>query len=178
MFDIAWSELFLIAIVALIFIGPKELPHVLNNLGKAAAKLRRSADEFRRHFEDSMREAGYEDLHKNLQDFRSLNPANQLKSSIEKAINQDYTAHTAPASAEELPRTEPSANPGAGNAETAAAATLSEIAGLASAGAAEGTFPKPAAEERLTEGALQNAGEPATQKLVDQLSKDHPAPVA
>ena len=55
------------------------------------AKLRRSADDFRRQFEDSVREAGYEDLHKNIQDFRSLHPANQLKDSISRAINQEYT---------------------------------------------------------------------------------------
>jgi sec-independent protein translocase protein TatB len=96
MFDIAWSELLLIAIVALIFIGPKELPQVLHNLGRAAAKLRRSADEFRRHFEDSMRQSGYEDLHKNLQDFRALNPSSQFRDTIERAINQDYTAKPAP----------------------------------------------------------------------------------
>src|SRR5215468_2542771 len=97
MFDIAWSELLLLAVVALIFIGPKELPQVLNNLGRAAAKLRRSADEFRRHFEESMRESGYEDLHKNVQDLRSLNPANQIKETIDRAMAQDYTAKPTPA---------------------------------------------------------------------------------
>ena len=91
MFDIAWSELLLIAVIALIFIGPKELPQVLHSLGRMAAKLRRSADDFRRQFEDSVREAGYEDLHKNIQEFRSLHPASQLKDSIARAINQEYT---------------------------------------------------------------------------------------
>jgi sec-independent protein translocase protein TatB len=91
MFDIAWSELLLIAVIALIFIGPKELPQVLHSLGRMTAKLRRSADDFRRQFEDSVREAGYEDLHKNIQEFRSLHPASQLKDSIARAINQEYT---------------------------------------------------------------------------------------
>lgn len=91
MFDIAWSELLLIAVIALIFIGPKELPQVLHSLGRMSAKLRRSADDFRRQFEDSVREAGYEDLQKNIQEFRSLHPANQLKESITRAINQEYT---------------------------------------------------------------------------------------
>ena len=91
MFDIAWSELLLIAVIALIFIGPKELPQVLHSLGRMTAKLRRSADDFRRQFEDSVREAGYEDLHKNIQEFRSLHPANHLKDSIARAINQEYT---------------------------------------------------------------------------------------
>ena len=94
MFDIAWSELLLIAVVALIFIGPKELPAVLANLGRMTAKLRRSADEFRRHFEELMRDSGYEDLHKNIQDFRALNPANQLKASIDRAINQELFVET------------------------------------------------------------------------------------
>jgi sec-independent protein translocase protein TatB len=96
MFDIAWSELLLIAVVALIFIGPKELPHVLNNLGRVAAKLRRSADEFRRHFEESMRESGYEDIHKNIQDLRALNPGSQIKETIDRAINQDHFAKPVP----------------------------------------------------------------------------------
>ena len=99
MFDIAWSELLLIAVIALIFIGPKELPQVLHSLGRMTAKLRRSADDFRRQFEDSVREAGYEDLHKNIQEFRSLHPASQLKDSIARAINQEYTPKpVAPAS--------------------------------------------------------------------------------
>jgi sec-independent protein translocase protein TatB len=99
MFDIAWSELLLIAVIALIFIGPKELPQVLHSLGRMTAKLRRSADDFRRQFEDSVREAGYEDLHKNIQEFRSLHPASQLKDSISRAINQEYTPKpVAPAS--------------------------------------------------------------------------------
>ena len=91
MFDIAWSELLLIAVVALIFIGPKELPQVLHTLGRMTAKLRRSADDFRRQFEDSVREAGYEDLTKNLQDLRSLHPASKLKDGLARAINQEYT---------------------------------------------------------------------------------------
>lgn len=96
MFDIAWSELLLIAVVALIFIGPKELPAVLRNLGQMTAKLRRSADEFRRHFEDSMRESGYEDVHRNIQDLRSLSPANQLRTTLENAINPNLPPRAAP----------------------------------------------------------------------------------
>ena len=101
----SWSEILPIAVVALIFIGPKELPALLDNLGQMAAKLRRSADEFRRHFEDSMREAGYEDLHKNINDLRSLNPSSQLRATIDSAINQSYAPMPQPAG------TQPSAAP-------------------------------------------------------------------
>ena len=93
----SWSEILLIAVVALIFIGPKELPAVLHKLGQVTAKLRRSADEFRRHFEDSVREAGYEDLHKNINDLRSLNPSSQLRATIDSAINQNYAPKSPPA---------------------------------------------------------------------------------
>jgi sec-independent protein translocase protein TatB len=87
MFEIAWSEILVIAIVALIVIGPKELPEVLRGFGRGLTKLRRSADEFRRHFEDSVRDTGYEDVRRNLQDIRQLNPAHQIRESIDRALN-------------------------------------------------------------------------------------------
>ncbi|KAI93910.1 hypothetical protein T281_13975 [Rhodomicrobium udaipurense JA643] len=101
MFDIAWSELLVIAVVALIFIGPKELPGMLHTLGRFVRKIRNHADDFRRQFDDSMREGGYQDLQKNLQDFRALNPAGQLKDSIRRAIDHDYSK---PAPAPEPPQ--------------------------------------------------------------------------
>ena len=107
MFDIAWSELLLIAVIALIFIGPKELPQVLHTLGRMVAKLRRSADDFRRQFEDSVRDAGYEDLHKNIQEFRSLHPANQVKDSIARAINQEYAPPKPIAPIQQAPAQQP-----------------------------------------------------------------------
>ncbi len=92
MFDISWSKLLVIAVVALIVIGPKELPAMLHALGRTIAKLRRSADDFRRQFEDSMRDAGYQDLTKNLHDFKQLNPVNQLRSGIERAMQAETVA--------------------------------------------------------------------------------------
>ncbi|MBI4725437.1 MAG: twin-arginine translocase subunit TatB [Rhodomicrobium sp.] len=164
MFDIAWSEFLLIAIVALIFIGPKELPQVLQSLGRAVAKLRSSADEFRRQFEDSMRETGYEDLHKNIQDFRSLNPANQLKEGIERAINQEYAPPAqAPATYAEIASSEQLVNP-----DGQAAVPESRPA-------------EPAAEQPPN-GALSQESHihPAVgaEKPVDEPSKDRAAPVA
>jgi len=93
----SWSEIVFIAVVALIFIGPKELPAVLHKLGQGAAKLRRSADEFRRHFEESMREAGYEDLHKNINELRALNPSSHLRATIDNVLNQSPAPRPQPA---------------------------------------------------------------------------------
>ena len=58
MFDIGWGELLLIAMVALIAIGPKELPGALRTLGQWMGKVRRMAGEFQNQFQDAMREAG------------------------------------------------------------------------------------------------------------------------
>ncbi len=176
MFDIAWSELLLIAVVALIFIGPKELPALLNNLGRAAAKLRRSADDFRRHFEESMREAGYEDLHKNISDLRSLNPSSQLRATIDNAINQSYAPKPPPAG------TQPSAPPSfvqtdtqaAGQAELAAEPSAFVAAGASGDGTAlsgKAGGDTPASEEH-------GAAAEEAQKPVVEPSKDHAAPVA
>jgi sec-independent protein translocase protein TatB len=62
MFDFDAGKLILIGIVALIVIGPKELPRVLRQVGQAAAKMRRMAAEFRGQFMDAMREADIEDI--------------------------------------------------------------------------------------------------------------------
>ena len=64
MFDFSWSELLLIGFVALIFIGPKELPGVLRTLGQWMSKIRRMAGDFQNQFHDAMREAELADLKK------------------------------------------------------------------------------------------------------------------
>jgi len=64
MFDIGWSEFVLIAVVALIAIGPKELPGVLRTVGQWMAKARKMAAEFQSQFQEAMREAEMADLKK------------------------------------------------------------------------------------------------------------------
>ena len=52
MFDIGWSELLVIAVVAIDVVGPKDLPPLMRTFGKYAGKLRRAASDFQRQFED------------------------------------------------------------------------------------------------------------------------------
>ncbi len=61
MFDIGWSELLVIAIVAIVVVGPKELPRVLRTFGNYAGKLKRTAAEFRRQFDEAMLESELEE---------------------------------------------------------------------------------------------------------------------
>lgn len=57
MFDLSWGEIALIGVVALVVIGPKELPGVLRGLGQALAKLRRMASDFQYQFNQALQEA-------------------------------------------------------------------------------------------------------------------------
>lgn len=62
MFDIGWPELLLIAIVAVIVVGPKDLPRLMTTVGRYAGRLRAMAAEFQRGFEDIARQAELDDL--------------------------------------------------------------------------------------------------------------------
>jgi sec-independent protein translocase protein TatB len=67
MFDIGWGELVVIGVVALIVIGPKELPTVLRTLGHWMTKIRQMASEFQSQFQEAMREAEMADLKKEVE---------------------------------------------------------------------------------------------------------------
>lgn len=62
MLDIGWSELLVIGALALIVVGPKDLPKLLRNLGRYAAQARGMAREFQRSMEDAAREADLSDM--------------------------------------------------------------------------------------------------------------------
>jgi sec-independent protein translocase protein TatB len=56
MFDIGWSELLVIVVVAIVVVGPRELPKLMGTFGHYAGKLRRAASDFQRQFNEAMRE--------------------------------------------------------------------------------------------------------------------------
>ena len=62
MFDIAWSELFVIMVVALVVVGPKDLPRLMRSAGQWAGRARAMADQFKRSFDDMARQAELDDL--------------------------------------------------------------------------------------------------------------------
>jgi sec-independent protein translocase protein TatB len=64
MFDVAPSELLLVAVVALLVIGPKDLPGVLRTVGQWVGKARGVARQFRSGFDDMVREAELAELEK------------------------------------------------------------------------------------------------------------------
>ena len=64
MFDLSWSELLLIAVVAIVFIGPKELPGALRALGRWAGKARAMAREFQNNIDDMIRDSEIDEIRK------------------------------------------------------------------------------------------------------------------
>src|SRR3978361_811341 len=96
MFDIGWSELVVIAVVALIAIGPKELPGVLRMVGQWMGKARKMAAEFQGQFQEAMREAEMADLKKSFDEvkeaatgFASGNVMTSLQQDVTDARNID-----------------------------------------------------------------------------------------
>lgn len=66
MLDLGWSELLVIGVVALIVVGPKDLPVMFRAMGKFTARLRAMARDFTRAMEDAANEAGVKDVAKDL----------------------------------------------------------------------------------------------------------------
>src|SRR5882724_6624256 len=89
MFDIGWSELVVIAVVALIAIGPKELPGVLRMVGQWMGKARKMAAEFQGQFQEAMREAEMADLKKSFDEVKEAATgftSNNIMTSLEKDV--------------------------------------------------------------------------------------------
>jgi sec-independent protein translocase protein TatB len=138
MFDIGWSEIALIAVVALIAIGPKELPGVLRMVGQWLGKARKMAAEFQGQFQEAMREAEMADLKKSFDEvkeaasgFGSRGGFMSTISSLEKGVSDslridDVDKPATPAPAIETP-VEPT-TPAAPTPETMVEATAHEAA--------------------------------------------------
>ena len=117
MFDIGWSEFAVIAVVALIAIGPKELPGVLRMVGQWVAKARKMAGEFQGQFQEAMREAEMADLKKSFDEvkeaatgFASGNVMTPLQKNVSSALGVDEKPAADTPAAEEISSAEETTN--------------------------------------------------------------------
>ena len=129
-FGVGYSELFVLAIVAVIVIGPKDLPKVLRAFGKTMQKMRGMAREFQGHLDSAMKDAGLEDVKKEMQGIKTAvssvtNPIGALaKSSLAdvksevksvadgvktdvKKVDDDFAKYFGAPAAKPLPAPEP-----------------------------------------------------------------------
>ena len=128
MFDIDSGKLLIIGIIALVVIGPKELPGVMRQVGLALGKVRRMAAEFQGQFMEAMRESELQELKKDVEkmseaaNFPHFDPLADVKSQLQDVSAQVHTSLSAPVTpveAAELPAPE----------TTGADAPLAEVAG-------------------------------------------------
>jgi sec-independent protein translocase protein TatB len=124
MFDIGWGELLVIAMVALIAIGPKELPGALRTLGQWMGKVRRMAGEFQNQFQDAIREAELHDLKKEVDDmaakatsYTHFDPLDDVRKDIESAVGPMPPLETPPADSTAVSVTSTSSETPAANAD-------------------------------------------------------------
>ena len=115
MFDIGWSELLVIGSIALIVVGPKDLPGLLRTLGKYAAQARGMAREFQRSMEEAAREA-------DISDIKELRDAGRELSNL-KRMPFDHDVSTRKKAASVASRTAQAAAGGAAAASGATAAS-------------------------------------------------------
>ena len=146
MFDIGWSELLVIAVVALIAIGPKELPGVLRSVGHWMGKIRRMASEFQSQFQEAMREAEMEDLKKHADDLN--NAARSLSKPFDPA---DYLGNL------DAPSAEKTAGAATGSSEAATSGPANASAGGADASPAQ-PAPEPPVSNTSTDGSPADPG--------------------
>src|SRR6476661_1548969 len=154
MFGIDSPELLVIAIVALVVIGPKELPGLLRTWGKWMAQMRAMASEFRGHVDEMVRQSELDEVKKQLTDastgvdLQALDPTKQIRSHIEEGMAEGEKAIADAKANLDNPLAEPESAP------QVAAETQPQIA------------PEPAAEQTpvVAEPAPATEGEPAEQK--------------
>lgn len=88
-FGVGYTEMFVVALVAIIVIGPKDLPKVLRALGKTVAKMRGMAREFQGHLDSAMKETGFDEVKKEFDNIK--NPANFIEPTMAKKATEDAT---------------------------------------------------------------------------------------
>jgi sec-independent protein translocase protein TatB len=116
MFDIGWSELMVIAVVAVVVIGPKDLPKAMRTVGRWSGKMRRMARDFQSQFNEALREAELDEVKKEVQSLAKIDPLAEVKSDLKKvetsvaadlAKNIPATAAAAPAAIAPAPASAP-----------------------------------------------------------------------
>jgi sec-independent protein translocase protein TatB len=89
MFEVGWSEMLVIAVVLIVVVGPKDLPHMLRQFGRTTAKLRAMAGDFRKQFDEALKEAELDDVKQSIDQIRGFDPRTTVRkhlSPFEQAV--------------------------------------------------------------------------------------------
>jgi len=117
MFGVDSPELLVIAVVALVVIGPKELPKLLRSWGKWMSQMRGMASEFRGHVDEMVRQSELDEVKKQLVgsagglDLQALDPTKQIKQHIQEGIDEGEKAMAEAKATFDNPLAEPESAP-------------------------------------------------------------------
>ena len=95
MFDIAWSELLIVGVIALVVVGPKDLPKLMRMAGRWMAKARAMANEFRKSFDDMARQTELDELKREIDSLRNERPLRSIEKALDSPIDVPPTADEA-----------------------------------------------------------------------------------
>jgi len=111
MFDLfSWSHVVILLVVALVVVGPKDLPRLMHMAGKWAGKARTMANEFRRSFDEMARQAELDELRKEIDDLKKNNPLSDIAnaaSDMHAEMNKAVEVGEAPAPEHAAPAQSP-----------------------------------------------------------------------
>lgn len=82
MFDIGWSELLFLGVLAILVVGPKDLPRMMRVIGQYTGKIKAAAREFQRSFDEMARESELKELRKQIAEAKANNPIAQVKDAM------------------------------------------------------------------------------------------------
>jgi sec-independent protein translocase protein TatB len=86
MIDLSWSHILIVVIVALVVIGPKDLPRFMHMAGRWMGKARAMADQFRKSFDEMSRQAELEELRKEINELREQRPLADIQNTMHQSI--------------------------------------------------------------------------------------------
>jgi sec-independent protein translocase protein TatB len=175
MFDISWSEFLLIGVVALVVIGPKELPAVMRTLGQWTRKVRGMASEFQNQFQEVLREAEMADLKKHVDDLAQdvkesvtgLDPLKDVRADIEN-VGEDVKRSLA-----STPEPAPALPAASAEPETPAEPPPVSLEAAATP-AAETPAPQPEAPREESAGKLETVGAEAAESVEKAAPTEEP----
>ena len=175
MFDISWTEFLLIGVVALIFIGPKELPAVLRTLGQWTRRIRSMAADFQNQFQEAMREAEMADLKKQVDDIahdiKSYDPLKDVRADVEAAGKDIQSSLEKPAESAAETATAQSETPALTDATGTATGLVAPEADAGLAAPAEPAATAPATDYSREAAVVAAAIAPVVPEAVANVSK-------
>jgi sec-independent protein translocase protein TatB len=86
MFDLSWSHILIVLVVALMVVGPKDLPRVMRTVGGWMAKARGMANEFRKSFDEMARQSELDELRQEIESLRKARPLADIESELHQSI--------------------------------------------------------------------------------------------